>query len=188
MTVCSPYCSSTVGCEGLLFEPAAAAGSICFRRRQCDQRWCSLCGLASLQLARAELKSVAFNWKLCLQTVTKRGKGRASGSSAGASRRSNIKVPANINTLVCELCGGGHKEDTIILCDRCDRGCHLFCLNPPVAAVPEGQWVCPLCVLETQRDVAHRVGSMLTLDAFERSATNFQRSWSKRDGCSRMVG
>lgn len=48
------------------------------------------------------------------------------------------QVPANIMTLMCELCGGGQREEAIILCDACDRGCHMFCLNPPLDAVPDG--------------------------------------------------
>lgn len=52
-----------------------------------------------------------------------------------------MKIPDNIHTLNCELCGGGHREEHIILCDRCDRGCHLFCLNPPLTGVPDGHWV-----------------------------------------------
>ena len=54
-------------------------------------------------------------------------------------------MPSNIFELNCELCKGGHHEDKIILCDQCDRGCHLFCLTPPLEAVPQGRWVCPLC-------------------------------------------
>ena len=54
-------------------------------------------------------------------------------------------MPHNIFTLNCELCRGGHHEDEIILCDRCDRGCHTFCLAPPLEAIPDGEWICPLC-------------------------------------------
>ena len=55
------------------------------------------------------------------------------------------RVPTNIFTLNCELCHGGHHEDKIILCDKCDRGCHMFCLCPPLETIPDGDWVCPLC-------------------------------------------
>lgn len=55
-------------------------------------------------------------------------------------------MPDNIFTLVCEKCKGGHYEDKIILCDRCDKGWHMFCLAPAVEKVPEGEWVCPSCI------------------------------------------
>jgi len=55
------------------------------------------------------------------------------------------KVPDNLSTMVCEKCSGGHCEDKIILCDRCDKGWHLFCVSPPLDNVPDGEWVCPTC-------------------------------------------
>lgn len=55
------------------------------------------------------------------------------------------RIPNNINTLVCEACSGGYHEDKIVLCDRCDRGFHMFCLIPPLTQLPEGDWVCPHC-------------------------------------------
>lgn len=58
------------------------------------------------------------------------------------------KVPQNIFTMVCEACRGGHAEDRIILCDRCDKGWHLQCLEPPLSSVPVGDWICPSCILE----------------------------------------
>jgi hypothetical protein len=55
------------------------------------------------------------------------------------------KVPDNLSTMVCEKCSGGHCEDKIILCDRCDKGWHMFCVSPPLDNVPDGEWVCPTC-------------------------------------------
>jgi len=64
----------------------------------------------------------------------------------GAPSHGGIKVPDNIFTMVCEKCKGGHYEDKIILCDRCDKGWHMFCLSPPIETVPDGEWVCPSCI------------------------------------------
>lgn len=69
----------------------------------------------------------------------------SSGAGAPPAKR-GVKVPDNIFTLVCEKCKGGHYEDKIILCDRCDKGWHMFCLSPAMEKVPEGEWVCPACV------------------------------------------
>lgn len=44
------------------------------------------------------------------------------------------------------------NEDKTIICDRCDAQYHLRCLEPPLAAVPRGEWFCPGCV--EQRGVA----------------------------------
>ena len=33
----------------------------------------------------------------------------------------------------------------LLLCDRCDHGYHLDCLDPPLSDVPEDDWFCPQC-------------------------------------------
>ncbi|EFN57918.1 hypothetical protein CHLNCDRAFT_20200, partial [Chlorella variabilis] len=45
----------------------------------------------------------------------------------------------------CEKCRGGHMAEKLVQCDRCDKGWHLFCLAPQLAALPQGDWVCPDC-------------------------------------------
>ena len=102
----------------------------------------------------------------------------------GADR---IRVPDNIFELLCELCGGGHHENQIILCDRCDRGCHLFCLTPPLDAVPEGEWVCPLCRAEDAASCAFKEGQECTLANFERIATDFKVNTFGNEAAARKV-
>ena len=86
-------------------------------------------------------------------------------------------MPSNIYTMVCELCKGGHREDKIILCDKCDRGCHMFCLQPPLTDVPEGEWICPLCVAEEVDSRAFREGKQYSLDQFEQLGKEFKVNW-----------
>jgi histone demethylase JARID1 len=85
-----------------------------------------------------------------------------------------MRVPSNIFELNCELCKGGHHEDKIILCDQCDRGCHLFCLTPPLEAVPQGHWVCPLCREADAAGGAFREGQEVSLAEFEAAAREFR--------------
>ena len=33
----------------------------------------------------------------------------------------------------------------MLLCDSCDRECHMYCLYPKLWSVPRGKWVCPHC-------------------------------------------
>ncbi|HSG21073.1 MAG TPA: DDE-type integrase/transposase/recombinase, partial [Burkholderiaceae bacterium] len=47
--------------------------------------------------------------------------------------------------LECEVCRHAHDEDRMLLCDVCNTGWHLYCLQPPLTAVPAGDWVCPAC-------------------------------------------
>ena len=47
---------------------------------------------------------------------------------------------------VCQVCGVSTREDAMLLCDGCDKGFHVFCLTPPLAVIPEGDWFCTPCL------------------------------------------
>lgn len=49
------------------------------------------------------------------------------------------------NRVACEQCGSGDRADELLLCDKCDRGYHMFCLRPIVARIPIGPWFCRDC-------------------------------------------
>ncbi|KAI6152394.1 hypothetical protein BKA82DRAFT_4457467 [Pisolithus tinctorius] len=42
----------------------------------------------------------------------------------------------------CEICQKKNHEDQMLLCDGCDCGFHMFCLDPPLTSIPRGQWFC----------------------------------------------
>lgn len=66
-----------------------------------------------------------------------------------------IKVVAQSTTLLiedddsdvtlCEICSQGDREDRMLLCDDCNLGYHMDCLNPPLTEVPTGSWYCDNC-------------------------------------------
>lgn len=45
--------------------------------------------------------------------------------------------------IVCHICSNGEDEAQLLLCDRCNRGFHTFCLN--IRSLPTGSWYCPGC-------------------------------------------
>ena len=47
---------------------------------------------------------------------------------------------------LCHTCGRGDQEESMLLCDGCDDAFHTFCLLPPLAEIPKGDWRCPKCV------------------------------------------
>ena len=53
-----------------------------------------------------------------------------------------VGIPAD---LACSVCDSPSMADPMLLCDRCDRGYHLHCLDPPLERVPLGHWCCPQC-------------------------------------------
>mmetsp|Transcript_34396 Transcript_34396/g.74495 ORF Transcript_34396/g.74495 Transcript_34396/m.74495 type:complete len:325 (-) Transcript_34396:1079-2053(-) len=52
------------------------------------------------------------------------------------------------DTLVCEACNSGEREEEIVLCDACDAGYHMGCLEPPLTELPHDLWFCPSCSRE----------------------------------------
>jgi hypothetical protein len=47
---------------------------------------------------------------------------------------------------LCVICNKDNgEEDSPLECDKCDAPYHLRCLDPPLDAVPEGEWFCPGC-------------------------------------------
>ncbi|XP_051063365.1 zinc finger protein neuro-d4 isoform X7 [Phodopus roborovskii] len=69
----------------------------------------------------------------------------------------------------CSLCGtsendgaswaGLTPQDQLLFCDDCDRGYHMYCLNPPMAEPPEGSWSCHLCL----RHLKEKASAYITL-------------------------
>ncbi|XP_017783034.1 PREDICTED: lysine-specific demethylase lid isoform X2 [Nicrophorus vespilloides] len=47
---------------------------------------------------------------------------------------------------ICHNCRRGDSEEQMLLCDGCDDSYHTFCLMPPLAEIPKGDWCCPKCV------------------------------------------
>ena len=46
--------------------------------------------------------------------------------------------------LMCVVCERPDDDSKLLVCD-CKVGYHIYCLSPPLAKVPEGNWSCPKC-------------------------------------------
>ncbi|XP_023655442.1 bromodomain adjacent to zinc finger domain protein 2A isoform X2 [Paramormyrops kingsleyae] len=58
----------------------------------------------------------------------------------------------SVNKVTCLVCRKGDNDEYLLLCDGCERGCHMYCLRPKVTQVPEGDWFCPICISEENGD------------------------------------
>ncbi|EUB59408.1 Tyrosine-protein kinase BAZ1B [Echinococcus granulosus] len=52
------------------------------------------------------------------------------------------KSVANIR---CRICRRNKDDDSLLLCDGCNSGFHLYCLRPPLHSIPSGDWFCVSC-------------------------------------------
>ena len=58
--------------------------------------------------------------------------------------------------IACEVCGRTTTTPPMLLCDRCDKGFHISCLNPPLPSVPRGAWKCSSCQPQRRRTARRR--------------------------------
>ncbi|PWZ09170.1 putative Histone-lysine N-methyltransferase ATXR5 [Zea mays] len=91
---------------------------------------------------------------------------RRSRAVAAPPPVARARVYTYYETLLCETCGLGDRDDEMLLCDRCDRGCHTFCLRPIAAKVPIGPWFCPVCAPPTMAPKSFPVKQTKIVDFF----------------------
>ncbi|ORX95785.1 JmjC-domain-containing protein, partial [Basidiobolus meristosporus CBS 931.73] len=71
---------------------------------------------------------------------------------------------------------------SMLLCDGCNRGFHIYCLRPPLKKIPKTDWFCPQCLGEVE---GFRLsGDVASLYTFQKDADKFKAKWfeDKRNG------
>ena len=83
----------------------------------------------------------------------------------------------------CSVCGNKDNPGQILLCDECDCAFHLYCLDPPLEAVPaEEDWYCSNCKNDVSEIV--QAGEGLKTKKKSRALTsNSARDWGKGMAC-----
>ncbi|KNC96633.1 hypothetical protein, variant [Spizellomyces punctatus DAOM BR117] len=62
---------------------------------------------------------------------------------ADGSRNSNTAdCLSSLGDVICTLCYKSDNEDQILLCHHCKSGIHTYCHNPPLTAIPQGDFFC----------------------------------------------
>jgi hypothetical protein len=53
----------------------------------------------------------------------------------------------------------------------------MFCLSPPLSAVPQGEWVCPDCMSSEFDSYTFQASDDYTLEEFQQTASDFETAW-----------
>jgi hypothetical protein len=57
------------------------------------------------------------------------------------------RLAEKVEDAVCEVCGTDDNAGVLLLCDVCTQAFHIYCLQPPLDAVPTTEhWLCPVCL------------------------------------------
>ncbi|XP_048006035.1 E3 ubiquitin-protein ligase UHRF1-like [Leguminivora glycinivorella] len=79
----------------------------------------------------------------------------------------------------CFLCAGKEFPDKIVLCDECNKGFHMICLDPPLTELPEDDWYCPGCKRDSNAVVAPGAGKQRK----KAPAATTTRDWGRGMAC-----
>ena len=47
--------------------------------------------------------------------------------------------------MACRNCQSQESPETMLICDRCQEGYHIDCLDPPLESIPDDKWFCLAC-------------------------------------------
>ncbi|CAL1375354.1 unnamed protein product [Linum trigynum] len=87
---------------------------------------------------------------------------------------------------ICEQCRSGLHGELMLLCDRCNKGWHIYCLSPPLKQIPPGNWYCFDCLNSEKDSFGFVPGKKFMIDAFRRVADRAKRKWFGSEFVSRV--
>ena len=94
------------------------------------------------------------DFEICEFASAEEMKSTAPPADAAASATGGVNGAAERDATACQVCRGAGDDSLMLLCDGCNDGYHTFCFDPPMKAIPEGQWFCPSCERVRTRAVA----------------------------------
>ncbi|KAM2035173.1 hypothetical protein EV2_039190 [Malus domestica] len=87
---------------------------------------------------------------------------------------------------ICEQCISGLHGEVMLLCDRCNKGWHIYCMSPPLKQVPPGNWYCLECLNSDKDSFGFVPGKQFSLEVFRRMANRAKRKWFGSGSASRV--
>jgi [histone H3]-trimethyl-L-lysine4 demethylase len=79
-------------------------------------------------------------------------------------------------TQKCEHCGKNEDLGNLLLCESCDHGYHMYCLDPQVANKPDYDWHCPRCLVGDGQ-FGFEEGGIYSLKQFQEKAADFKEGY-----------
>uniref|UniRef100_A0A8D3CGF7 E3 ubiquitin-protein ligase UHRF n=1 Tax=Scophthalmus maximus TaxID=52904 RepID=A0A8D3CGF7_SCOMX len=110
----------------------------------------------------------------------------AAGKSGPECKHCKADPETECRFCSCCVCGGKQDAHMQLLCDECNMAFHIYCLNPPLATIPDDEdWYCPTCKNDTSEVV--KAGEKLKASKkkakMPSATTESQRDWGKGMAC-----
>ena len=64
----------------------------------------------------------------------------------------------------------------VLICESCDHGYHMYCLDPPVNHKPDYDWHCPRCLVGDGQ-FGFEEGGIYSLKQFQEKAADFKEGY-----------
>ena len=132
----------------------------------------------------------------CKRRLHKEGKSEHEAEFSGSKRRrknnggDKVKVckveVEEERDQICEQCRSGLHGEVMLLCDRCNKGWHIYCLSPPLKQVPPGNWYCLECLNSDKDCFGFVPGKRYSLESFRRAAERAKKRWFGSGSPSRV--
>ena len=132
----------------------------------------------------------------CKRGLHKEGKSEHEAEFLGSKRRrknnggDKVKVckveVEEERDQICEQCRSGLHGEVMLLCDRCNKGWHIYCLSPPLKQVPPGNWYCLECLNSDKDCFGFVPGKRYSLESFRRAAERAKKRWFGSGSPSRV--
>ncbi|XP_056174219.1 lysine-specific demethylase JMJ17 isoform X3 [Syzygium oleosum] len=87
---------------------------------------------------------------------------------------------------ICEQCDSGLHGEVMLLCDRCNKGWHIYCLSPPLEQIPPGNWYCLDCSSSNEDNFGFVPGKKFSMEDFKRIADRAKKKWFGSGSVSRV--
>uniref|UniRef100_W4VS83 Bromodomain adjacent to zinc finger domain protein 1A n=1 Tax=Corethrella appendiculata TaxID=1370023 RepID=W4VS83_9DIPT len=63
-----------------------------------------------------------------------------------------VQWSRSIEKIACMICRRKGDPNMTLLCDDCNKACHMYCLKPKLKEIPAGDWFCPKCKPENYKE------------------------------------
>lgn len=163
--------------DGMLVDPPSMSADI---DEKMEDASASETGPGKRRSSRRRADTKGMPVTLTAQPPTTRKRKHADSPATGHDTQGssgNFRVGPNGEGQMCEICLQGTDGASMLLCDECNRGYHMYCLDPPLTNVPKSEWYCPPCLVGTGNDYGFDDGETHSLWSFWQRAEAFRTSW-----------